>query len=163
FVVHDFEPGYDTYTEKPGYSWDADLAFADVQPADYVALVIPGGRAPDDIRRNPNCQRIIRHFFEQEKPVAQLSHAPLALSAPGGPLRRSAWTANVGDSLRRTLSRVQTIQCVVIGRFAPGSVRRPQSARAVVRWSSRSLPCWRAVRRDGAVARAACLASLHSG
>lgn len=25
FVVHDFEPGYDTYTEKPGYSWDADL------------------------------------------------------------------------------------------------------------------------------------------
>ncbi|HEX9273560.1 MAG TPA: DJ-1/PfpI family protein, partial [Candidatus Binatia bacterium] len=27
FVVHDFEEGYDTYTEKPGYSWDADLAF----------------------------------------------------------------------------------------------------------------------------------------
>src|SRR5487761_1397343 len=27
FVVHDFEPGFDTYTEKPGYSWDADLAF----------------------------------------------------------------------------------------------------------------------------------------
>src|SRR5688572_13390612 len=44
FVVHDFEPGYDTFTEKPGYSWDADLAFADVMPADYVALVIPGGR-----------------------------------------------------------------------------------------------------------------------
>ena len=35
FVVHDFEPGYDTYTEKPGYSWDADLAFKDVNPADY--------------------------------------------------------------------------------------------------------------------------------
>lgn len=33
FVVHDFEPGYDTYTEKPGYSWDADLAFADVMAA----------------------------------------------------------------------------------------------------------------------------------
>ena len=29
FVVHDFEPGYDTYTEKPGYSWDADLGFAE--------------------------------------------------------------------------------------------------------------------------------------
>ena len=27
FVVHDFEPGYDTYTEKPGYRWDADIAF----------------------------------------------------------------------------------------------------------------------------------------
>jgi protease I len=83
FVVHDFEPGYDTYTEKPGYSWDADLAFADVQPADYVALVIPGGRAPEYIRNNPDCQRIIRHFFQQEKPVAQLCHAPLALIAAG--------------------------------------------------------------------------------
>ena len=31
FVVHDFVDGYDTYTEKPGYTWDADLAFADVE------------------------------------------------------------------------------------------------------------------------------------
>ncbi|MGH2396249.1 MAG: DJ-1/PfpI family protein [bacterium] len=83
FVVHDFEPGYDTYTEKPGYSWDADLAFADVTPTEYVAVVIPGGRAPEYIRNNPDCQRIIRHFFEQEKPVAQLCHAPLALAAAG--------------------------------------------------------------------------------
>jgi protease I len=44
FVVHDFEPGFDTYTEKPGYTWDADLAFKDVNPADYAALVIPGGK-----------------------------------------------------------------------------------------------------------------------
>lgn len=83
FVVHDFEPGYDTFTEKPGYSWDADLAFTDVNPADYVALVVPGGRAPEYIRNNPDCQRIIRHFFEQEKPVAHLCHAALALAAAG--------------------------------------------------------------------------------
>lgn len=83
FVVHDFEPGYDTYTEKPGYTWDADLGFADVNPSEYVALVIPGGRAPEYIRNNPDCQRIIRHFFEREKPVAQLCHAPLALAAAG--------------------------------------------------------------------------------
>jgi protease I len=83
FVVHDFEPGYDTYTEKPGYSWDADIAFADVNPADYSALVIPGGRAPEYIRNNSDCQRIIRHFFEQQKPVAQLCHAGLALAAAG--------------------------------------------------------------------------------
>src|SRR5216117_1512212 len=83
FVVHDFEPGYDTYTEKPGYSWDADLAFADADPADYVALVIPGGRAPEYIRNDADVQRIIRHFFDEEKPVAQLCHAPLALAAAG--------------------------------------------------------------------------------
>ena len=30
FVVHDFVDGFDTYTEKPGYTWPADLTFADV-------------------------------------------------------------------------------------------------------------------------------------
>jgi len=83
FVVHDFVEGYDTYTEKPGYTWEADLAFADVDPADYVALVVPGGRAPEYIRNDPDCQRIIKHFFSEEKPVAQLCHAPLALAAAG--------------------------------------------------------------------------------
>lgn len=83
FVVHDFEPGFDTYTEKPGYSWDADLAFKDVIPADYVALVIPGGRAPEYIRNDADCKRIIQVFFKQEKPVAQLCHAALALAAAG--------------------------------------------------------------------------------
>jgi protease I len=72
FVVHDFEPGYDTYTAKPGYSWDVD-------PSQYAAMVVPGGRAPEHIRSNPDCLRIIRHFFEKEKPVAQLCHAPLAV------------------------------------------------------------------------------------
>jgi protease I len=83
FVVHDFVDGYDTYTEKPGYTWDADLAFADVDPGEYVALVVPGGRAPEYIRNDPDCQRIIRHFFDEERPVAQLCHASLALAASG--------------------------------------------------------------------------------
>ena len=83
FVVHDFVDGYDTYTQKPGCTWPADLAFADVDPEDYVALVIPGGRAPEYIRNDPDCQRIIRHFFSGDTPVAQICHAPLALAAAG--------------------------------------------------------------------------------
>jgi deglycase len=83
FVVHDFVDGFDTYTEKPGYTWPADLAFADVDPSDYVALVIPGGRAPEYIRNDEDFQRIARHFFDEELPVAQLCHAPQALAAAG--------------------------------------------------------------------------------
>lgn len=83
FVVHDFEPGYDTYTEKPGYSWEADLAFADVNPAEYAAIVIPGGRAPEYIRNDANFRKIVRYFFEQKKPVAQICHAALGLIAAG--------------------------------------------------------------------------------
>ncbi len=83
FVVHDFEPGFDTYTEKPGYTWEADLAFAGVKPDEYAALVIPGGRAPEYIRNDSDVQRIVRHFFERQKPVGQLCHAPLVLAAAG--------------------------------------------------------------------------------
>ncbi len=83
FVVHDFEPGFDTYTEKPGYSWDADLAFAEVNTAEYVALVIPGGRAPEYIRNDKDCLRIVREFMKAEKPLAQICHAPLILLAAG--------------------------------------------------------------------------------
>ena len=83
FVVHDFVDGFDTYTEKPGYTWNADLAFSDVEPSDYAALVIPGGRAPEYIRNDDDVQRIIRHFFGDDKPVAQLCHAGLALATAG--------------------------------------------------------------------------------
>jgi protease I len=83
FVVHDFVDGYDTYTEKPGYTWPADLAFSDVKPEEYIALVIPGGRAPEYIRNDPDVLRIIKHFFADQKPVAQICHAPLVLAAAG--------------------------------------------------------------------------------
>jgi protease I len=82
-VVHDFVEGFDTYRETSGYGLEADLAFADVDPADYVALVIPGGRAPEYIRNDPDVQRIVRAFFADERPVAELCHAPLVLGAAG--------------------------------------------------------------------------------
>ena len=45
-VVHDFEPEYTNYTEKLGYFIQTDIAYKDVKPADYDALLIPGGRGP---------------------------------------------------------------------------------------------------------------------
>lgn len=85
FVVHDFVDGFDTYTEKAGYAWPADLAVADVDPSEYVALVIPGGRAPEYLRNNADVQRITAHFFEADKPVAQICHGPL-IGLAGGAL-----------------------------------------------------------------------------
>ena len=82
-MVHDFVEGFDTYTEKLGYTWDADVALADVDPSDYVALVIPGGRAPEYIRNDADAQRIIKAFFGDSRPVAHLCHGPLAVAAAG--------------------------------------------------------------------------------
>ncbi|MBO0812628.1 MAG: DJ-1/PfpI family protein [Microlunatus sp.] len=83
FVVHDFVDGFDTYTEKLGHTWEADVAFADVNPADYVAAVVPGGRAPEYIRNNEDARRIVRYFFDSDEPVAALCHGPLLLAAAG--------------------------------------------------------------------------------
>ncbi len=80
-VVHDFEPGFDTYTEKLGYRVQADLAFHDVHPEDYVALVVPGGRAPEYIRNDADVKRIVAYFFAKNAPVAQICHAPLILAS----------------------------------------------------------------------------------
>jgi len=83
-VVHDFEPGIETYTEKPGYRFGwVDFAFKDVKPEDYDGLIIPGGRAPEYIRTYPELEAIVRHFFEKDKPVAAICHGPLVLTAYG--------------------------------------------------------------------------------
>jgi len=83
FVVHDFVDGFDTYTEKPGYTWPADLAFADVDPGEYVALVIPGGRAPEYLRNDLELRKVLKAFFDADKPVAQICHGPLLTAAVG--------------------------------------------------------------------------------
>src|SRR5215207_2700895 len=51
-VIHDFDPNSDAYTEKHGRKLPVDVTFAEVDPAEYVGLVIPGGRA--DGRRPPS-------------------------------------------------------------------------------------------------------------
>ncbi|MBY8888019.1 DJ-1/PfpI family protein [Streptomyces sp. PTM05] len=83
FVVHDFEEGFDTYTEKPGYTWPADLAFSEVDAGQYAAVVIPGGRAPEYLRNDPLLRKILKAFFDADKPVAQICHGPLITAAVG--------------------------------------------------------------------------------
>jgi protease I len=79
-AVHDFE-GDQTYTEKPGHRFAINQNFADVKADAYDALVIPGGRAPEYLRLNEDVLKIVRHFFEREKPVAAICHGPQILVA----------------------------------------------------------------------------------
>jgi protease I len=82
-VVHDFEPGFDTYTEKPGYRVHADLGLDEVSPTSYHGLVLPGGRAPEYLRNRPKAVSIVGHFLEAKKPIAANCHGPLLLLAAG--------------------------------------------------------------------------------
>jgi protease I len=82
-VVHDFEPGYDTYTEKPGYRVQADVGLDNVLADQYQGLVLPGGRAPEYLRNRPKAVAVVRHFLESRKPIAANCHGPLLLLVTG--------------------------------------------------------------------------------
>src|SRR5437588_5870869 len=49
-----------TYTSKHGYPATADLAAADVEVAGLAAVIVPGGYAPDLMRRHPAMVRLVR-------------------------------------------------------------------------------------------------------
>lgn len=82
-VVHDFEPGFDTYVEKPGYRVQADVGIEEVKSDSYQGLVLPGGRAPEYLRNRPAAVAIVRDFLDAGKPIAANCHGPLLLLAAG--------------------------------------------------------------------------------
>ncbi|PPS42662.1 DJ-1/PfpI family protein [Chroococcidiopsis sp. TS-821] len=81
-AVHDFE-GDQTYSEKPGHNFTLNANFAEVQPAEYDALVIPGGRAPEYIRLHQEVIAIVQHFANANKPIAAICHGAQLLAAAG--------------------------------------------------------------------------------
>lgn len=81
-AIHDFE-GDQTYSEKPGHNFALNATFAEIKPEEYDALLISGGRGPEYIRLDARVLEIVRHFFEEDKPVAAVCHGPQVLSAAG--------------------------------------------------------------------------------
>lgn len=79
-AVHDFE-GDQTYSEKRGHNFTLTYNFDDVDPTEYDALVLPGGRAPEYLRRNDKVIEYVKHFFDADKPVAAICHGLQILSA----------------------------------------------------------------------------------
>src|SRR5690606_27656962 len=81
-AIHDFE-GDQTYSEKPGLNFALNADFDTADAASYDALVVPGGRAPEYLRLNPEVIRKVQHFFEAGKPVAVICHGAQLLAAAG--------------------------------------------------------------------------------
>ncbi len=86
------EEGYDvvvlaprsgTYRSKVGLEVRADAAIGDVSPDDFVGLVIPGGYAPDRLRRYPEVLEFVRRINEAGKPIAAICHAGWVLISAG--------------------------------------------------------------------------------
>ena len=82
-VMHDFEPGWDTYVERPGYGLEADVSFDQINVNDYDAMLILGGRAPEYLRNHRRLLDIVREFAERQKWIFSICHGIQVLAAAG--------------------------------------------------------------------------------
>jgi protease I len=69
--------GGETYRGKTSLSATADIGFDDVDADEYDGLVIPGGWAPDKIRRYESVKRFVADFYHQGKVIGMICHAGL--------------------------------------------------------------------------------------
>jgi len=79
-AIHDFE-GDQTYTEKRGHNFRVNAAFIEVRASHYDGLMIPGGRAPEYLRLDPQVVALVQDFMQSGKPVAAICHGPQLLVA----------------------------------------------------------------------------------
>jgi len=73
-VLHEVKPGWTITKEWEGYTIKADVAFAEIDPDEYLGIFFSGGRAPEYIRYDEDLVRITRHFFEANKPICSVCH-----------------------------------------------------------------------------------------
>lgn len=66
--------GETIYRGKHGYPCRSDASIALMESSDFHAIVIPGGFAPDKLRRDADVKRLVREFAESGKLVAAICH-----------------------------------------------------------------------------------------
>jgi protease I len=73
-VLHEVKPGWTITREWEGYTIQADVAFAEIDPDEYLGIFFSGGRAPEYIRDDLDLIRITRYFFAKNAPIASVCH-----------------------------------------------------------------------------------------
>ena len=72
-------PEVKVYKGKYGLPAKADLSAAEVKADDFQGIVVPGGYAPDKLRRYPKILDLVREIFEKGGVVASICHGPWVL------------------------------------------------------------------------------------
>ena len=75
--------GGETYTSKFGYPVVSDRSYDQVSADDFDGVVVPGGYAPDHIRRHAKANQLVREIDYQGKLVAAICHAGWVLCSAG--------------------------------------------------------------------------------
>lgn len=120
-VIHDFEPGWDTYIEKPGYQLEAQITFQEVDVDDYEAILILGGRAPEYLRNDRRLLEIVGEFREQDKFLFAICHG-IQVLVSAGLARGAEMTAyeHVRYDIESGGGRYSTLQACRDGKIVTG-------------------------------------------
>ena len=82
-VMHDFEEGWDTYVERPGYKMKADITLAEAKASDYEGVILIGGRAPEYLRNDPKVRALLRDFDAAGKWLFAICHGLQLVTGAG--------------------------------------------------------------------------------
>lgn len=72
-----------TIKGKRGYEVEVTRTLGQVNPDEFDILVLPGGKAPEAVRKEPRAVEIARDFFRKNKPVSAICHGPQTLITAG--------------------------------------------------------------------------------
>lgn len=128
-VLHEAGPGWDITREWEGYTIEATVAFAEVDPADYRGAFFSGGRAPEYLRYDEDLLRVTRGLFAAGKPVASVCHGVEVLARAGcleG--RRVATVAKCRFDVEVCGGTFVDEACVVDGNLVSGRTYRDHGA-----------------------------------
>jgi protease I len=71
----------ESYTSKSGLPCKVDISADKISGADFDGIIIPGGYAPDHMRRHPGMVKLVKELFEAGKVVAAICHAGWMLAS----------------------------------------------------------------------------------
>lgn len=117
---------------KHGYEVEANKSIKEIEPDEYDILILPGGKAPETIRKEKEALDIARYFFEKNKPVAAICHGPqILISANLLKGRHATCYRKVADELRASGAIYEDREVVVDGNLITS--RQPSDLPAFMR------------------------------
>jgi protease I len=123
-----------TYTSKLGYPVKADLSYDHARAADFDGVIVPGGYAPDYIRRYEKALQFVRDIDRQGKLIAAICHGPWVLCSTGTLKgRRATSYFSIKDDVINAGARWEDAEVVVDGNLVTS--RRPDDLPAFCRES----------------------------
>jgi protease I len=122
----------ETYTSKLGYPIKSHQAFDDVRAADFDGVVVPGGYAPDLIRRHTAANQFVHEMNRQGKLVAAICHGGWVLcSADMLKGRRATCFFAIKDDVIHAGAKYEDAEVVVDGNLVTS--RKPEDLPAFCR------------------------------